>query len=282
MFWKGKKVLVTGSSGMIGRELYEMLVEQGADVTPSDLAIGDDLRDYYKCLKLCSNHDYVFHLVGVKGSPKMTRERPAEFMSTMLIVDSNMIDAAQKSGVKGFLYTSSIAVENPETDLYPATAKLTAEMFINANRIQYPDGTKYCIVRPANVYGHESLHREDLMVVSSLIKQAIYNGKIILDNKGCLQIRDIIHAKDVARNMIKCIEEMPEYPVNLCSGKETQIKSIAEEIGRQLDIPIEYTNLNLTLGPSKKTMIQNHILDIKIDLKEGIADIVKHVKNKTI
>ena len=141
---------------MIGRELVEQLIELDADVWLVDNKLLDwmDLTEKEVCNRVCAyNIDYVFHLAGVKGNPKMTKEKPVDFMGPMLQFDTNMIIAAQEAGVKRFLYTSSIAVDNPETDKYPAWAKMTAEHLIEAMRIQYPKGTKYCIVRPSNVYG---------------------------------------------------------------------------------------------------------------------------------
>ena len=124
MNWKDKKVLVTGSEGMIGKELVIQLEELEANVLWNGVDFRKykslDLRDKDSCEHICRMADYVFHLVGIKGSPIMTRERPVDFMGPMLQFDTNMILAAQQYGVKKFLYTSSIAVENPQTDKYPA------------------------------------------------------------------------------------------------------------------------------------------------------------------
>jgi len=283
MNWKNKRVLVTGSEGMIGKELVILLkelfpVNGNCELHQLDVKFGTDLRNYETCLEACKDKDYVFHLAGVKGSPKMTKERPVDFMGPMLQFDTNMILAAQKYGVKKFLYTSSIAVENPESDKYPAWAKQTAETLIEAMRIQYPVkyamgahlndtdeeiaerersgdwiGTKYVIVRPANVYGRfDNFERKDNMVITSLIKKAIDDKKLVMDKKGSEQIRDFINSKDVAKGMIQAMEQMPDKPVNLCSGEGWTIKLIAEIISKHLNIPIEYKDLNLTLGPSKK------------------------------
>ena len=210
--WKNKKVLVTGSEGMIGKELVIQLHKLGANIALWDIKywykdrnVKEGMRPMditYKDIVERSiskvNPEIIFHLAGVKGNPKMTKEKPVDFMGPMLQFDTNMILVAQKYGVKRFLYTSSIAVENPESDKYPAWAKQTAETLIEAMRIQYPK-TKYCIVRPANVYGKEDLSRDNLMVVSGLIKAGLKDKKLILDKKGSTQIRDLIHAKDVAR-----------------------------------------------------------------------------------
>jgi len=233
--WKNKKVLVTGGKGMIGKELVEQLDQLGANVLIADLPRAD-MAVYSHCLQACVNQEIVFHLVGVKGSPKMTKEKPADFMLPMLQCDTNMIRAAYECGVKQFLYTSSIAVLNPQTDVYPAWAKQTAEKLIEAMRIQYTKGTQYCIVRPANVYGRfDNFDNPNAMVVTSLIKKALENKEFEVWGDGSEE-RDVVNAKDVARGMIMAIEHMPQDPVNLCSNTATQI------------IQIHFTKINSVLN----------------------------------
>ena len=290
--WKNKKVLVTGSGGMIGKELVILLKELSAEVFEFDIKRTWTSDNYdHESINIIDKQlteeifnlfrpEITFSLFGIKGNPKMTKERPADFVIPMLQGDTNTIEACQKHGVERMLYTSSIAVENTETDKYPAWAKKTAETLIEAMRIQYPKGTKYCIVRPSNVYGRfDNFNNSNSMVVTSLISKALKNKKLILDKKGEEQIRDIINAKDVARGMIKCMEEMPENPVNLCSGKEIKIKDIAEEISKQLNIKIEYKNLNLILGPNKKIM-KNPYIKSEISLSEGIEEVIEYVKDQ--
>lgn len=280
MDWKDQKVAVTGSHGMIGKELVERLIELKADVYSIDLKIGFDLTNPIICDVLTRQVDYVFHLAGIKGNPKRTKEKPIDFMEPMLKFDTNMICAAQKNNIKGFLYTSSIAVENPESDYYPAWTKMTAEKLIEAMKIQYPNGTKYCIVRPANVYGrYDNFNSEYPMVVTKLINEAIKKRKIKLDIEGCKQIRDVINAKDVANGMIQAMEEMPNYPVNLCTEKGVSIEEIVKIIESELNIPVFYENLKLVLGPDKKVMKLNWNFKPQINLEDGIKEVIKYARN---
>ena len=79
-FYSNKHVLVTGGTGMIGRQLVKFLLEAGAKVriaalddsnqAPSGAEYNDvDLRDFQQCLNAVSGCEIVFHLAGVKGSP---------------------------------------------------------------------------------------------------------------------------------------------------------------------------------------------------------------------
>ena len=111
-FYKNKKVLVTGGTGLIGRPLVEMLLKEDAQVTvvsldkPSDISDdvifkNVDLRNFDNCLSVCQNQEIIFNLVGVKGSPKMTIENPASFFIPTITFSINMMEAARQCNVKG-------------------------------------------------------------------------------------------------------------------------------------------------------------------------------------
>ena len=257
---------------MIGRELFIQLKDnKNIDIKCVDLRYGNDLRNFKECLKLTKGIDEVYSLVGIKGNPKMTNEKPVDFMGPMLQFDTNMIIASQMNGVKKFLYTSSIAVENPETDKYPAWAKRTAEVLIEAMRIQYPNGTKYCIVRPCNIYGKfDDLGKENLMVISDLIRKGIKDDEIHAWGDGS-SIRDFLNAKDCARGMIEVMNEMPDFPINLCSGKGITIKQIGEIIANKLNKPLIFEGENK--GADKRVMNLNWHFKPIIDIKDGIEEV---------
>ena len=87
--FKNKAVLVTGGSGLIGREVSRLLLDFGAQVrvvsldkvklNPKiDLVYGD-LTNLDFCIEQTKGIDYVFHLAGVKGSIEVTKAKPASF-----------------------------------------------------------------------------------------------------------------------------------------------------------------------------------------------------------
>ena len=97
MMFKNQKVLVTGGSGMIGRQLVKKLMDKGAQVTIADLTeptdlpqnvefVKTDLRFFDNCLDICKGKDYVFHLAGVKGSPLMCMNQPVDFHGSYVAI----------------------------------------------------------------------------------------------------------------------------------------------------------------------------------------------------
>ena len=295
------KILVTGSEGMIGKELCELLEKQGHEVFRFDFKRiwGEpytrdwvcyecgtefknkpiDVRDYELISEIFDHFkpEAVFHLFGIKGNPKMTKEKPLNFMLPMIQGDSNIIKICVERNIP-ILYTSSIAVNFPESDKYPAWAKRTGEMLLEASSIQHPE-FKYVIVRPSNVYGrYDNFDNPNAMVVTSLISKAIKDKKLILDKKGAFQTRDLINARDVARGMIEAFTLKSGSAVNLCSGKQVNINKLALLIKDNLNIDIEYTDLNLVLGPVSKGLDIDWNFLPEISLEDGIKEVCDFVR----
>lgn len=278
-----KRILVTGGLGMIGRELVELLKKDAHnDIRIADLKKGDDLRDYNTCKRLCKDIDEIYSLVGVKGNPRMTVERPLDFMLPMMQCDTNLIRASLEQNVDKFLYTSSIAVLYPQMDTYPAWAKKSGEILIEAIKIQYPE-RKYYVVRPANVYGRfDDFANPQAMVITSLIRKAFTTPILEIWGSG-KEIRDFIHAKDVARGMIQTMEHIPIEPINLCSGKYHTIQEVVDIIKSCVDKDLVIKYDGRSVGSKARSMFPNgHLVAFKpkISLEKGIKDTVEWYKKQ--
>ena len=308
------KVLVTGGTGMIGRYLVDMLLEKKCQVRVVSLDEPEglpnsvdflklDLTNMENCLKACKDQYYVFNLIGIKGSPKMSRERPASFMVPMLMFNTAMMEAAMRSNIKWYMYTSSVGVYFPsetfkeddvwktfpsEHDKFPGWAKRIGELQAEAYGIQ--NGKKnMSIVRPVNVYGKwDNFDPKSTMVIPSLINR-IVSGETPLTVWGDgTSIRDFIHAKDCARGMIHVVENCVTEPVNLGSGAGITIKELAETIRNTYDesIPIIW-DVSKPKGDHKRIMstlrAESYGFKCKITLKDGIQETMDwYSKNKEV
>lgn len=253
--FKNQKVLVTGGAGMVGRALVAKLLTLGANVTiadlhqPTDLEpevnfVNKDLRYLHNCEEICLGQDYVFNIIGVKGSPKVCAEQPADFMIPMLQFNTNMMEAARKANVKWYLYTSSVGVYSPAdvfyeddvwktfpspNDKFAGWAKRIGELQAEAYSIQY-GLNNISIVRPANIFGkYDNFNPVNSMVVPSLIRKAQENDVLEVWGDGS-PIRDFIFADDVANSMIKCVENKVTVPINLGSGKGYTIRELVDVV----------------------------------------------------
>ena len=257
-----KKVLVTGGSGMIGRQLVELLQKESADVYVADLNKPRnmknitfkevDLTNYQSCLSLCKGMDYVFNLVGIKASPKIIKEQPATIFTPMLQFNTNMMAAAMENDVEWYLYTSSVGVYGEaeifkeddvwkkfpsKNDWYGGWSKRMGEVQAEAYAIQNGK-SNVSIVRPANVYGpYDNFDTDNAMVIPSLIRKAHENEFLSVWGDGS-PIRDFIYSEDVARGMLHMVKNKVTEPVNLGSGAGVSIKelatTVASELGREI------------------------------------------------
>jgi len=303
---EGKRVLVTGGTGMIGRYLVEKLLSKNCTVTvvslddgsdlPADVNfINLDLTILENCMKACSGQDYVFNLIGIKGSPKMSREKPASFMVPMLMFNTAMMEAAIRCNVKWYLYTSSVGVYHPaevfkeddvwktfpsENDKHPGWAKRIGELQAEAYRIQY-GANNISIVRPANVYGKwDNFDPENAMVIPSLINR-IMSGESPLKVWGDgTPVRDFIYAGDCADGMIHVVEQGITEPVNLGSGNGISVRQIAETIRDAYDksVKIEWDTTK-PKGDAKRIMdttrAKSYGFECVTGIKKGVEETMR-------
>jgi len=311
-YYKNKNVLVTGGTGLIGRPLVDLLLKEEANVTivsldsPKDISSkvtfkNIDLRNFENCLSVCKDQEIVFNLVGVKGSPKMTLEKPASFFIPTITFSINMMEAARQTGVERYLFTSSIGVYEPtdifieddvwktfpsENDRFAGWAKRMGELQAQAYEIQYK-WDKISIVRPANVYGpYDNFDPENAMVIPSLINRALSGERPLTVWGDGSPIRDFIYSEDVALGMMKVVEQGYNKPVNLGSGEGITIKEIATAISEQMQDKCEIIwDTSKPAGDKKRLMSTKRAQSIgitsQVSLKQGIKNTIEwYLKNK--
>lgn len=286
------KVLVTGGTGLVGRELVELLVGEGAIVTSVSLDEDNldpawdvrhyqlDLRDPVYCQQVVSGQDYVFHIAGIKGSPIITKTYQYKFFTDLLQLNTSMIDAMYKSSSMIWgLYTSTIGTYGPadifnENDLwnqnpspndwYAGWAKRMGEVQVDAHTEQYGE-RKISIIKPANIYGkYDNFDLRTSTLVPSLIRKvAESQDQVTIWGDGSAG-RDIIHARDVARAAILAMQCNIIEPLNVGSGTCSTIKSVIHTL-----VDISGKNLCIEHDLSKPTGDQNRVPNIHRLLRYG-------------
>ncbi len=282
-FYKNKKILITGGTGMIGYSLTKSLIKENCKITVVSLDKkfhkfkgvkykNYDLRNFNNCLKLCKNKDIVFHLAGIKGSPVMATKKPASFFVPLILLNTNLLEAARVCGVKNLLYTSSIGVYSPskkfiedhmweknpsKNDKYAGWAKRMGELQIEAYQKEY--NLNYVIVRPANIYGpFDNFDPRNAMVIPSLINKANF-AKNELDVFGDgSEIRDFLYSDDCAEGIKLALRKKIKKPINLGSGKKVSIKKIVNIIKIN-----SKNNIKINWIKNKKAGDKIRVMDIK-------------------
>lgn len=313
-FYQNKNILVTGGTGLIGRPLVEMLIDLGAHVRIASLDdpsrahpkaefLRTDLTNFDNCVNACKEMDFVFHLAGIKGSPKMAKEKPASFFVPTILFNTNMMEAARREGVERYLFTSTVGVYGPaevfyeddvwktfpsENDKFAGWAKRMGELQAEAYAIEY-GWDKIAIVRPANVYGpYDNFDPKNAMVIPSLVKRALDGENPFTVWGDGSPIRDFIHAKDVAKGMLIALEKCPGHPMNLGSGVGYAIKEIVEIIVQHLEHKPEIVwDTTKPAGDKKRLMDITRAKALgwqpEIGIEEGVAGVMDWYKeNKDI
>ena len=306
------KILITGASGMVGKHLVDMCLDKGYYVRGTDIRLDDryldekywgdnfdffqaDLRDFDRCKILVDDIDVVFHVAGVKGSPKRAAEQPNDYFTPMLQFNTNMAEAARLQGVDWYVYTSTVGVYQPakvfkeddvwktypsENDKYAGWVKRLGELQLDCFETHY--GLKnYSIVRPANIYGEYDEFGEESTVIASLVKKGYHDDLLSVWGDGT-PIRDFIHAEDVARGILMSYENQITEPINLGSGDGVRIKDIASIVATHYGKEIEYDTTKPN-GDNKRLMDMTRANSYgfypEVDLETGIKRVIKYYES---
>jgi GDP-L-fucose synthase len=303
---EGVRVCVTGGTGMIGHYLTKELLELGANVRVLSLdssndfdhknieVIKVDLRSRENCEKAFKNQEKVFHLAGIKGSPKMTALQPASFFTNTLLFNLNVMDAAYKAGVSQFLFTSSVGVYAPaqlfeednvwktfpsDNDKFAGYAKRMGELQAEAYEIEY-GWEAVSIVRPANVYGsYDNFDERTGMVIPSLISRFAGQENPIKVWGDGTAIRDFVFARDVARAMIYVMEKSFRLPVNIGSGIPTSIREVVEEIATYFPGKSIEWDTSQPKGDDIRLMNVERLRDLGFNENTGLKDGLRETIN---
>lgn len=171
MNWAGRKVLVTGSRGFVGRHLKHHLEAAGAEVVElqrpgQDLALAETLQG------CCEGVHTVIH---VAGSAHVNHISAEHVRAVNVTGTANILAQAGQSGVTRFVLVSSILADpdydSPRSDY--GQSKADAEALVLATcggpASGPPTGMSAVIARPVNVYGPGM--RGNLMTLLRLIQK---------------------------------------------------------------------------------------------------------------
>lgn len=314
-FFKGKKVLVAGGTGLVGIQVISLLEELGSEIISVSLDdiklkakkikfVKKDLRELNNCINLTKDCDVVINLAGVAGSPQITRKKPKSIFTPNILFAINLLEASVANKVKYYLYTSSYGVYNPfgdmkekdniwlenlsPNDLYGGWAKRTAELHVKAVRQEFPKMI-IPIVRPSNIFGpYANFDKKNSMVVPSLINKISASPKKVKLFGDGTQVRDFVYSKDVAKMILMILCKKINSTINVGSGVGTSIKTLAEKIKKHSNSTSKLIFEKKTFSGDQKrvldmTKAKKHKVYIKSNFDESLLETINWYKgNKKI
>jgi UDP-glucose 4-epimerase len=306
-----KTVLITGGAGNIGSYILDLVMESNPKECivvdnffnsdkeylkrylnqdnffcyPIDISSLEELQFVFEKHKI----DYIFHCASmlIQDSEKL----PRKSINTNIFGTFNIVDLANRYGVKKICYSSSASVYGepktlPVEELHPyqhknfiyGWTKITAEMIFLSNCKCDWVGFRYY-----NVYSERMRQGAFYTQVFPIFYNSIINGspvKIYGDGK---QTMDLIYAGDIARaNMLGLESEVTGEFFNVGTGIETSVADLAGLMMEQLGVkvPIEFISNDTQKVKNRKSGTQkiNNLLNFipETSILKGIEKYVNY------
>jgi GDP-L-fucose synthase len=253
-----KKILVTGGSGFLGKQVVSHLKQAGA--SPENISIPRsqicDLRSLKNCETVVVDQNIIIHLAAHVGGIGLNQQKPAELFYDNLMMGTQLIHAAYEANVEKFICVGTICaypkftpVPFKEEDLwngYPeetnapyGVAKKALLVQLQAYRQQYGFNGIYLL--PVNLYGPEdNFNPGSSHVIPALIykiheAQQKEADQVSVWGDGS-PTREFLFSEDAARGIVMATQIYNESdPINLGTGYEISIKNLVELICKLME-----------------------------------------------
>lgn len=239
-----KKVLITGGTGFIGRNVVAELIKRGYEVhslvfppfAPEQKGLVQyemNLMDSNAVDKFLSEHHFenLIHLAWYVGKGCHIADQNIDWTISTL----NLLTSFQKYGGKTFVGAGTISeyeykfgyLLEDETPTSPETlyGESKNSVYKIAKTFCKQHDMKFKWPRIFNLYGpNERPQRLMPSVINSCLK-----GEDVKVS-DCLKFQDYLHVEDTARGIVEVFESDIQGAVNICSGKPVQLRYIVNKI----------------------------------------------------
>ncbi len=284
------RIYVAGHRGLVGSALVRALSGSGfnqiltASRAELDLTKADAADRFFER----ERPDYVFLAAAKVGGILANDTYPADFIRENLAIESNVIDASYRNGVKRLLFLGSSCIYpklcpqpikeeyiltgplEPTNRAY-AVAKIAGiEMCWSYNR-QY--GTQFLSAMPTNIYGPgDNFHLANSHVLPALIRKVV---QAKMTGAGHLEVwgtgtprREFLYSDDLAEACV-FLMNLPDDEfsglltssipplINVGTGEDVTIREVAEIVSRVLGF-----DGDLVFAPSKPDGTPRKLLDV--------------------
>jgi GDP-L-fucose synthase len=251
-FWRGRRVLVTGSTGFVGRNLLPVLRATGATIavpTRRDY----DLSEQAAVRRMLADirPEVVLHLGALSGGILANKERPAQYCYENLIMGTTMLHESWAAGVQKYVtliggcsYPATAPSPIRETELWNgfpqaesapySMAKKMSVVQAEAYRRQY--GFDAVVLVPGNLYGPwDNFDLNASHVIPALVRKFIEaresaQREVVAWGTG-RPVRDFLYITDACEAILLATAGYSGSDIiNISSGVPTTIRELVQTV----------------------------------------------------
>ena len=288
------RVYVAGNTGLVGSAIVRKLHWKGYTNILSSPSKSWDLRNQMDVERFfrVNEPEYVYLAAAKVGGIGANAYYPGHFIYDNLMIQTNVIHAARKFGVKKLLFLGSSCIYpkfaeqpitedqllgghlEPSNDAY-AIAKIAGIKMCQAYRKQY--GFNAISLMPTNLYGpNDNYDLDSSHVLPAMIRKFHEaKDKVTLWGDGSA-MREFLYVDDLAEAAFKCMVDYDsEDIINVGTGKDITIKDLAETIADVVGFKGEIVwDTSKPNGTPRKVLNVDKIESLgwkpKVSLREGI------------
>lgn len=250
----GRRVFMAGHRGMVGSACVRRLAREGAEVLTAGRDTLDLIRQAHVEDWMAEHRPDVVVVAAAKVGGILANDTyPAEFLYENLMIEANLIHAAQRVGVAKLLFLGSSCIyprEAPQpiaedslltgplepTNEWYAVAKIAGIRLCQAYRKQY--GADFISAMPSNLYGpNDYFHPERSHVIPGMMRrfhEATARGDASVTCWGTgTPRREFLHVDDLAEACVFLLRQYSDAPhLNVGTGRDISIRDLAEAMAR--------------------------------------------------
>ena len=247
---KGKKFLITGGTGSLGKSLTKKLLASGADTVrilsrneskqiEMENEINDDrlrffigdIRDEARLQSAFEDVDIIYHAAALKHVPKI-EYNPFEAIKTNVIGSQNVINASLNQDVEKVICVGTDKAVSPQ-NTYGATKLIMEKLFVSANNYinNEKHRTKFTALRYGNVLGSSG------SVIPKFIEQIKKNQPIYITDERMTRftitmeeaLEFILNVTEISKGSEIFVPKLNSYDMDLLTSTLNEIIGLKEK-----------------------------------------------------